>query len=105
MRASVYDVTEFLQSLRLTFVEHSLIYEIFTNEYKVQTHFRSLFHTLIMFLIRLNSIIIGAGVAQLVNARSSELEVPGSILRDFNICFDFFLISVVLALNTRKTEH
>ena len=48
---------------------------------------------------------IGAGVAQLVNARSSMLEVPGSILSDSNVCFDFLLISVALALNTRKTEH
>ena len=48
---------------------------------------------------------IGAGVAQLVSARPSELEVPGSILGDSNVCFDFLLICVALALNTRKTEH
>ena len=48
---------------------------------------------------------IGAGVAQLVSARASELEVPGSILVDSNACFDFLLIFVALALNTRKTEH
>ena len=48
---------------------------------------------------------IGAGVAQLVSARPSELEVPGSILGDSNVCFDFLLIWVALALNTRKTEH
>ena len=47
----------------------------------------------------------GAGVAQLVSARPSELEVPGSILGDSNVCFDFLLICVALALNTRKTEH
>ena len=47
----------------------------------------------------------GVGVAQLVSARPSELEVPGSILGDSNVCFDFLLICVALALNTRKTEH
>ena len=47
----------------------------------------------------------GAGVAQLVSARPSELEVPGSILDDSNVYFDFLLICVALALNTRKTEH
>ena len=47
----------------------------------------------------------GAGVAQLVSARPSELEVPCSILGDSNVCFDFLLICVALALNTRKTEH
>ena len=47
----------------------------------------------------------GAGVAQLVSARLSEQEVPGSILGDFNVCFDFPLIRVAIALNTRKTEH
>ena len=46
-----------------------------------------------------------AGVAQLVSARLSEQEVPGSILGDFNVCFDFPLIRVAIALNTRKTEH
>ena len=48
---------------------------------------------------------IGASVAQLVSARASELQVPGSILGDSNVCFDFLLICVALALNTRKTEH
>ena len=47
----------------------------------------------------------GARVAELVNARPSELEVPSSILGDSNFCFDFPLIGVVLALITRKTEH
>ena len=46
-----------------------------------------------------------AGVAQFVAARPSELEVPGAILGDSNICFDFLLICVALALNTHKTEH
>ena len=45
----------------------------------------------------------GAGVAQLVSARLSEQEVPGSILGDFNVCFDFPLICVAIASNTRKT--
>ena len=42
-------------------------------------------------------------MAQLVSARPSEQEVPGSILGDFNVCFDFPLIRVAIA--TRKTEH
>ena len=44
-------------------------------------------------------------MALLISARLSEQEVPGSILGDFNVCFDFPLIRVVIALNTRKTEH
>ena len=32
-------------------------------------------------------------------------QVPGSVLSDFNICFDFPLICVAVGLNTRKTEH
>ena len=40
-------------------------------------------------------------MAQLACARVSEREVPGSILRDFNVCFDFPLILVAIALNTR----
>ena len=47
----------------------------------------------------------GAVVAQMASARLSEREVPGSILGDFNVCFDFPLIRVAIALNTRKTEH
>ena len=47
----------------------------------------------------------GAVVAQLASARLSEREVPGSIFSDFNVCFDFPLIRVAIALNTRKTEH
>ena len=50
-------------------------------------------------------IIVGAVVAQLASARLSEQEVPGSIFSDFNVCFDFPLIRVAIALNTRKTEH
>ena len=45
------------------------------------------------------------GIAQLVSAQPSELEATGSILCDSNVCFDFLLIRVALALNTRKTEH
>ena len=37
--------------------------------------------------------------------RLSEGEVSGSILSDFNVCFDLPLIRVAIALNTRKTEH
>ena len=44
-------------------------------------------------------------MAQLASARLSEPEVPGSILGDLNICFNFPLIHVAIALNTRKTEH
>ena len=47
----------------------------------------------------------GAGMAQLVSVQLSELEVPGSILGDFHICFNFPLICVAIALNTHKTEH
>jgi len=39
------------------------------------------------------------------SARLSEREIPGSIFSDFNVCFDFPLIRVAIALNTRKTEH
>ena len=46
-----------------------------------------------------------AVVAQLASARLSEREVPGSIFSDFNVCFDFPLFRVAIALNTRKTEH
>ena len=44
-------------------------------------------------------------MAQLVDARLSVLEVPGSILSDLNVCFNFPLICLAVALNTRKTEH
>ena len=44
-------------------------------------------------------------VAQLVYALPSVLEVPSSILSDSNVCSDFSLICVALALNTRKMEH
>ena len=47
----------------------------------------------------------GAGVAQLVRAWSSELEIPSSILGDSNVFFDFLLICVALVLNTHKMEH
>ena len=33
------------------------------------------------------------------------LEVSGSIFSDFNVSFDFPLIRVAIALNTRKTDH
>ena len=47
----------------------------------------------------LTSFLVGAGVAQLVSARPSELEVLGSILGDSNVCFDILLTCVALALN------
>ena len=47
----------------------------------------------------------GAVVAQLASARLLEREVSGLIFSDFNVCFDFPLICVAIALNTRKTEH
>ena len=47
----------------------------------------------------------GAVVVQLASARLSEREGSGSILSDFNVCFDFPLIRVAIFLNTRKTEH
>ena len=46
-----------------------------------------------------------AGVAQLASARLSEQGVPSSILGDLNVCFDFPLIRVAIALNIRGTEH
>ena len=47
----------------------------------------------------------GAVVAQLASARLSEQEVSGLILGDLNVCSDFPLIRVAIALNSRKTEH
>ena len=47
----------------------------------------------------------GAVVAQLSSARLSEREVSSSIFSDFNVYFDFPLLRVAIALNTRKTEH
>ena len=44
-------------------------------------------------------------MAQLVSVQLSEQEVSSSIVGDFNVCFDFPLICVAIALNTRKTEH
>ena len=46
-----------------------------------------------------------AGVAQLASARLSEQGVPSSILSDFNFCFHFPVIRVVISLNIRETEH
>ena len=46
-----------------------------------------------------------AGVAQLASARLSEQGVPSSLLGDFNVCFNFPLIRVAIALNIRETEH
>ena len=37
-------------------------------------------------------------MAQLASVRLSEREIPGSILGDLNVCFDFPLIRVAIAL-------
>ena len=50
-------------------------------------------------------VLFEGGVAQLVSTRLSEQEVLSLILGDFNVCFDFPLIRVAIALNTRKKEH
>ena len=44
-------------------------------------------------------------VAQLLNALPSVLEVPSSIPSDSNVCSDFSLIFVAVALNIHKMEH
>ena len=44
-------------------------------------------------------------MAQLASARLSERGVPGSILGGFNVCFDFPLIRVAIALNPLQTDH
>ena len=53
-----------------------------------------------------NIIFSWAGVAQSVTARHSELEGHQFDPRQsIDVCFDFPLFRVALALNTRKTEH
>lgn len=47
----------------------------------------------------------GAVIAQLASARLSEWYIPGSILGDLNVCFDFPMIRVAIALNFRKTDY
>ena len=44
-------------------------------------------------------------MAQLASARLSEREVSSSITSDLNVFFNFPLIRVAIALNTRKTEY
>ena len=44
-------------------------------------------------------------VAQFVSALPSVVEVPSLIFSDTNFYFDFTLIRVALALNTRNTKH
>ena len=44
-------------------------------------------------------------VAQLVSALPFVLDVPSSILIDSNVCSNFSLICVAVALNTRKMVH
>ena len=50
-------------------------------------------------------VLFEGGVAQLVSAQLYEQEVLSLILGDFNVCFDFPLIRVAIALNTRKKKH
>ena len=47
----------------------------------------------------------GAVVAQLASAWLSEREVSASIFSDFNVCFNFPLIRVAIALNTVKRSR
>ena len=44
-------------------------------------------------------------MTQLASVLLLEREVPGSILGDLNVCFDFPVIRVAIALNPCKTEH
>ena len=49
---------------------------------------------------------LAADVAQSVGARASELEGRQFDPRhSIDVCFDFPLLRVALALNTRETEH
>ena len=40
-----------------------------------------------------------------INKVYTTLVVSGSIFSDFSVCFDFPLIPITIALNTRKMEH
>ena len=52
------------------------------------------------------SILLEADVAQSVGAQPSELEVGQfDPHHSIDICFDFPLFHVAVALNTHKTEH
>ena len=42
-------------------------------------------------------------MAQLASTRLSEQEVPGSILGDSNVCFDFPLIRVAIAISIKRS--
>ena len=58
----------------------------------------------------INSIVIlyfvGIDIAQSVSARPSELEgCPFDPRHSIDVCFDFPLFCVAVALNARKTEH
>ena len=50
---------------------------------------------------------LASWLAQLASwlAQLSRREALGSMFSDFNVCFDFLLIHVAIALNTRKMEH
>ena len=71
--------------------------------FQYSEYYCDMFSDLISIIVTVNT--TGVAYMQLVGARPSELEVPGSMLGDSNVCFDFLLICVALALNTRKTEH
>ena len=50
--------------------------------------------------------VIETGVAQSVSAQTSELEDRQIDLRhSIDVCFDFPLFRVAVALNSRQTEH
>ena len=89
--------------------ENEIFHWLFNNNSNNNLHFLTIGYCMFVFSLRFRLLILtfypGAGVSQLVSARPSELEVPGSIFGDSNACFDFLLICVALALNTRKTEH
>ena len=59
----------------------------------------------VSFSTQVGKVTLGAVVAQMASARLSEREIPGSILVDLNVCFDFPLIRVAIASNIRETEH
>ena len=48
---------------------------------------------------------VEAVVAQLASARLFEREISCSIFSDLNVCFDFPVIRVAIALNTRSTDR
>lgn len=92
-----------------------LLHKAIVYVYLVLAHIYNYFNMLIFvrIVITFDISIVNNGsgsyrsrhVAQLVSALPSVLEVPGSILSNVNVCFDFPLICVALVLNTRKMER